>query len=77
MDNKEINYSINSKLENINLKLDILKSLSDTLNKNIDTLYNNGKVSQSVSSTNIHKVNTLKDDVDKLKEEIKIGRAHV
>lgn len=70
MDNKEINYSINSKLENINLKLDILKSLSDTLNKNIDTLYNNGKVSQSVSSTNIHKVNTLKDDVDKLKEEI-------
>lgn len=70
MDNKEINYSINSKLENINLKLDILKSLSDTLNKNIDTLYNNGKVFQSVSSTNIHKVNTLKDDVDKLKEEI-------
>ena len=36
MDNKEISYSINSKLENINLKLDILKSLSDTLNKNID-----------------------------------------
>lgn len=70
MDNKEINYSINSKLENINLKLDILKSLSNTLNKNIDTLYNNGKVSQSVSSTNIHKVNTLKDDIDKLKEEI-------
>lgn len=70
MDNKEINYSINSKLENINLKLDILKSLSDTLNKNIDTLYNNGKVPQSVSSTNIHKVNTLKDDIDKLKEEI-------
>lgn len=70
MDNKEINYSINSKLENINLKLDILKSLSDTLNKNIDTLYNNGKVPQSVSSTNIHKVNTLKDDIDKLKEEL-------
>ena len=70
MDNKEIDYSINNKLENINLKLDILKSLSDTLNKNIDTLYNNGKVSQSVSSTNIHKVNTLKDDIDKLKEEI-------
>lgn len=70
MDNKEIDYSINSKLENINLKLDILKSLSDTLNKNIDTLYNSGKVSQSVSSTNIHKVNTLKDDIDKLKEEI-------
>lgn len=70
MDNKEINYSINSKLENINLKLDILKSLSDTLNKNIDTLYNSGKVSQTVSSINIHKVNTLKDDVDKLKEEI-------
>lgn len=70
MDNKEINYSISSKLENINLKLDILKSLSDTLNKNIDTLYNSGKVSQTVSSINIHKVNTLKDDVDKLKEEI-------
>lgn len=70
MDNKEIDYNINSKLENINLKLDILKSLSDTLNKNIDTLYNKGKVSQSVSSTNIHKVNTLKDDIDKLKEEI-------
>lgn len=70
MDNKEIDYNINSKLENINLKLDILKSLSDTLNKNIDTLYNSGKVSQSVSSTNIHKVNTLKDDIDKLKEEI-------
>lgn len=70
MDNKEINYSINNKLENINLKLDILKSLSDTLNKNIDILYNSGKVSQSVSSTNIHKVNTLKDDINKLKEEI-------
>lgn len=70
MDNKEINYSINSKLENINLKLDILKSLSNTLNKNIDTLYNNGKVSQSVTSNNIHKVNTLKDDINNLKEEI-------
>lgn len=70
MDNNELDYNISSKLGNLSLKLDVLKSLSDTLNKNIDTLYNKGKVSNSTSISNIHKVNTLKDDIDKMKNDI-------
>lgn len=66
----ELTYNLDGKLTSLEFDVSKLSQLSDTLNKSIDRLYNQGKTSGTISSNNLNTITALKEDVDRLKQSL-------